>query len=113
MKKGAILLSSLAFVLFLVAAQLSAQEKSYVTVRGNALNNGVVIVDVLKDGKAYRLTCNEGMLACSSIKVGKYQMVELPKNFGMYECKNVEVYPELPANPEKEARLGAYCLEER
>jgi hypothetical protein len=113
MNKKAILLSSLAIVVFLIAAQASAQEKSYVTVRGNGLNNGVVTVDVLKDGKTYRLSCNDGMPGCNSLKVGKYQMVELPKNFGMYECKNIEVYPELPANPEKDSRLGQYCLEER
>jgi hypothetical protein len=113
MRKEVIFFSSLAFLLFLVAAQASAQEKSYVTVRSNGLNNGVVTVDILRDGKTYRLVCNEGMVGCNSLKVGKYQIVELPKNLGMYECKNVEVYPELPTNPEKDARLGEYCLEER
>ena len=113
MKIRAILLFSSVFLLFLLAAQVSAQEKSYVTVRSNGLNNGVVVVDVLKDGKVYRLSCNEGMLGCNSLKLGKYQMIELPKNFGVYECKNVEIYPELPVNAEKDTRLGQYCLEER
>jgi hypothetical protein len=40
-------------------------------------------------------------------------MVELPKNFGMYECKDVEIYPEFAVNPDKDEKLGEFCLEEK
>jgi len=45
-------------------------------------------------------------------------MVELPKNFGMYECRDVEVYPQSAATPDstlpdKDKKLGEYCLLEK
>lgn len=45
-------------------------------------------------------------------------MVELPKNFGMYECRDIEVYPESAATtdtapPDKDKKLGEYCLVEK
>jgi len=52
---------------------VSAQEKSYITVRGSELNNGVVIRDVLKAGKAYELQCNQAEPGCTTLKNGKYQ----------------------------------------
>ena len=44
---------------------------------------------------------------------GKYQMVELPQNFGMYECKvkDVEVYTE--EDKSLQNKLGEYCLIEK
>ncbi|MGA8837155.1 MAG: hypothetical protein WCF74_13425 [Candidatus Sulfotelmatobacter sp.] len=88
-----------------------AQEKSYITVEGNKLNNGVIVVDILKAGKAYALQCNQGEPGCAALNNGKYQMVELPKHFGIYECKDVEIYPEEAVSPEK--KLGEYCLTEK
>jgi len=76
------------------AVHVSAQEKSYITIRGSELNNGVVILDVLKADKTYELQCNHAVPRCTTLKNGRYQMIELPKDFGMYECKNVEIYPE-------------------
>jgi len=90
-----------------------AQEKSYITVKGSEQNNGVVMMDVLRESKAYRLTCNQGMPGCATLKNGRYQMVELPKNFGMYECKDVELYAESAFNPSKDRRIGEFCLEEK
>ena len=113
MKKGIVFFILLALFLFFGGVGVSAQEKSYITVKGRDLNNGVVIVDVVRDGKAYRLMCNENMPGCSALKNGRYQMVELPKNFGMYECKDVEIYPEFALNPEKDKKLGEFCLEEK
>ena len=112
MKKGIIFFILLAFFMLFGAVELGAQERSYITVKGKDLNNGVVIVDVVRDGKAYRLLCNENMLGCSALKNGRYQMVELPRNFGIYECKDVEIYPEFAVNPEKDKKLGEFCLEE-
>ena len=45
-------------------------------------------------------------------------MVELPTNFGMYECRDVEVYREAAATPDnappdKNKKLGEYCLIEK
>jgi hypothetical protein len=102
-------------VLFLSfgSVQGSAQEKSYITVEESNLNNGVVVVDILKAGKAYGLQCNQGAPGCEALKHGKYQMVELPQNFGMYECqgKDVEVYTE--EDNSRQNKLGEYCLIEK
>jgi hypothetical protein len=102
-------------VLFLSfgSAEGLAQEKSYITVEGSNLNNGVVVVDILKAGKTYVLQCNQGAPGCEALKHGKYQMVELPQNFGMYECqvKDVEVYIE--EDNSRQNKLGEYCLIEK
>jgi hypothetical protein len=112
MKREISLFLLLALFLLRSAVEVSAQDKSYITVTGNQLNNGVVILDVVKAGKAYRLQCNQGAPGCTTLSAGKYLMVELPENFGMYECKDVEVYPEPVVNPEKDKdkKLGEYCL---
>jgi hypothetical protein len=86
-----------------------AQEKSSITVKGSELNNGVVIVDVLKAGKEFELQCNQGAPSCTPLKSGKYQMIELPSNSGMYDCKDVQVFAD-PANPDTDQKLGEYCL---
>ncbi len=85
-------------------------RKIFITVKANELNNGVVILDILKAGKTYQLQCNQNMSGCTTLKSGKYQMVELPKNFGMYECQDVEVYPESAMTGDKDQKLGEYCL---
>jgi hypothetical protein len=118
MKKTIVLFFLLALFRGFGAVQISAQEKSYITVRGSELNNGVLILDVLKGSKAYQLQCNQGEPGCTNLKNGNYLMLELPKNFGMYECRDVEVYPESMATPdtnppEKNEKLGEYCLVEK
>jgi hypothetical protein len=71
-----------------------------------------------KKGQRYRFLCNENMPGCSALKNGSYVTVELPKNFGMYECKDVEVYPESAGSlngsmdMDKTKKLGEFCLEE-
>jgi hypothetical protein len=112
MKKEISFFLLLTLFLGLGAVGVSAQEKSYITVTGSQVNNGVVILDVVKAGKAYRLQCNQGAPACTTLGGGKYLMFELPENFGMYECKDVEIYPEPVVNPEKDKdkKLGEYCL---
>ncbi len=115
MKKAIAILFLLALFCVLGAGQISAQEKSYITVTGSELNNGVVILDVLKGGKAYALQCNQAASSCTALKNGRYQMVELPQNFGMYECKyrDVEVYAESATTSDKDVKLGEYCLLEK
>jgi len=100
-------------VLFLSfgSAEGLAQEKSYITVEGKKLNNGVVLVDILKAGKTNVLQCNQGAPGCAALNNGKYQMVELPANFGLYECRDVEVYAE--DDKSRQNKLGEYCLIEK
>jgi hypothetical protein len=103
----------LAFFLLSFAVNLTAQEKSAITVKGTELNNGVVIVNVLKGAKAYELQCNEGAPGCASLKSGKYQMVELPSNTGMYDCHDVQVFSESAATTDSDKpdkKVGEYCL---
>ena len=118
MKKAMVLFSLLTLFCVLCTRQVSAQEKSNITVRGSELNNGVVIMDVLKASKAYQLQCNQGAAGCTNLKNDNYLMVGLPKNFGMYECRDVEVYPQSAATsdtalPDKDKKLGEYCLVEK
>ena len=99
-------------------APASTQNQSIITVRGKHLGDGVVVLQAANNGQRYRLLCNENMPACSALKNGRYVVVELPKNFRMYECKDVEVYPESAGTPngsvdmDKSKKLGEFCLEE-
>jgi len=118
MKKVIVLLFLLTLFGGFGAVQISAQVKSYITVRGSELNNGVVIMEILKENKAYRLQCNQEAAGCTNLTNSNYLMVELPKNFGMYECRDVEVYPESAAMsdtalPDRDKKLGEYCLVEK
>jgi hypothetical protein len=108
----------LALFLLFGSVEVSAQETSFIAVKGSDLNNGVVILDILKASKAYQLQCNQGAAGCTNLRNGNYLMVELPKNFGMYECRDVEVYPQSAATPDtvppdKDKKLGEYCLVEK
>ncbi|MFY9673414.1 MAG: hypothetical protein WB817_13305 [Terriglobales bacterium] len=108
--KKAFVFSLLALALLLGLA--IAQTKSVITVKGSELNNGVVLVDVVKDGKTFELSCNHGASGCATLKSGKYELVELPPNHGMYDCHDVEVYGD-PAGLEPGKKLGEYCLAEK
>jgi hypothetical protein len=90
-----------------------AQTKSSITVKGSELSNGVVVVDVVREGKILELSCNQGASGCASLKSGKYQLVELPPNHGMYECRDVEVYADPGNGLEPTKKLGEYCLTEK
>lgn len=107
--KSAAILSLVAFSLLFCAANVLGQEKSAITVKGSELTNGVVIVDVSKDGKGYDLQCNESSGRCIALKSGKYLMVEMPKNTGMYECRDVQIYAE-GTDPAPGKQIGEYCL---
>jgi len=106
-----------AFVLSLLSSLIItlafAQTKSSITVKGSELNNGVVLVNVVRDGKTLELSCNQGASSCAPLKSGKYQLVELPPNHGMYDCRDVEVYADPGSGLEPTKKIGEYCLTEK
>jgi len=112
MRKGVVLLV-LGLFLLLGTSRVMSQETSVVTVKSSAVTNGVVVLTIVKDGKTYLLTCNKGASGCTSLQAGKYAMVELPPNHGMYDCKNAEVYPEKTTEPNPDQQLGNYCMAEK
>jgi hypothetical protein len=97
------------FVLLAAAVQLLAQEKSQITVKESTVMTGVVIVTANVAGKPLELQCNQSMAACKAPKPGEYWMVRLPKNHGMYDCANVDLYPK-SADPDTSEKIGEYCL---
>ena len=96
-------------VLLVMAVAVLAQDKATLTVKDSSTYTGVVIVNAETGGKVVELQCNQNASACTTLKPGKYTMVVLPKNWGMYDCKNVDVYQET-ANPDTDQKLGEYCL---
>ncbi|MGB9234751.1 MAG: hypothetical protein WCC04_10080 [Terriglobales bacterium] len=112
--KTRILLFAMMVLFFLASAmKVSAQEKAAITVKGSVVTNGVVVVDVVKGGKGYDLQCNQGAPSCVQIKSGKYQLVELPSNSGMYECRDVQVFPEGADTEDSDKKIGEYCLTDK
>ena len=109
MRKAIILLGLLA------AIQLMAQDKSTVTVKGSEVNNGVVILTAQQAAtpeqaaESFALHCNKGMSKCNVLTAGTYLMVRLPKNWGIYDCANVDLYP-TTADPATAEKVGEYCL---
>ncbi len=112
MKKAMILL------VLMFGMQLMAQDKSTITVKSTEINNGVVIVTVIQAETpdqakgSFTLHCNKGATACKSPDPGTYIMVRLPKNWGMYDCANVDLYAST-ADPATSQKLGEYCLIEK
>jgi hypothetical protein len=113
MRKAAILLGVLLIVLFVPTA-LSTQEQfesQKITVKGKEVNNGVVILAVQEGRNSFDLRCNKDVSGCTVLEPGEYTMVRLPKNRGLYDCANAEVYRK-SANSEVGDKLGQYCLVE-
>lgn len=112
MKQAMILL------LLMVGVAAPAQDKSTVTVKNSEVMNGVVIVNVAQPATAdqakasFELHCNKDVGSCKAPEPGTYLMVRLPKNWGMYDCANVDLYP-TSADPEKDQKIGEYCLIEK
>ncbi|HVO79907.1 MAG TPA: hypothetical protein VMT28_04205 [Terriglobales bacterium] len=104
MKKSIVLL-----VLLAAALVLWAQEKSAITVKSSTVTTGVVIISAETAGKPLELQCNQSMADCTVLKPGDYWMVRLPKNYGMYDCANVDLFPK-SADPESSQKIGEYCL---
>ncbi len=112
MKKAIILL------VLAVGVRVMAQDTSTVTVKGSETSNGVVIITAIQQATGdqqklnLELHCNKGATACKAPEPGNYQMVRLPKNWGMYDCQNVDLY--LPsADPKTDQKIGEYCLNEK
>lgn len=106
MKKSVLLLT-----LFMTMLAF-AVEKSLITVKDSSSTNGVVIVSISEGGKRYDLQCNQSAAFCVAPKAGNYWMVRLPKNHGLYDCTDVDLYPQ-SADPESGDKLGEYCLNEK
>jgi hypothetical protein len=95
---------------FTSRAQVDQQNYEKITVRSAETNNGVVIVKVATETGAIELQCNKDDPSCIVLKPEKYSMVRLPKNWGRYECANVEVYETTGEAENRSAILGTYCL---
>jgi hypothetical protein len=109
-----------ALILLVLAfgVQAMAQDSSTITVRNSETNNGVVIISAIQaatgdQGKlSLELHCNKGASACKAPEAGTYLMVRLPKNWGMYDGQNVDLYP-ATADPATAQKIGEYCLNEK
>jgi hypothetical protein len=98
------------FVFIATASVLAfAQEVSHITVKSAEVNSGVVIITAVEGKTSLELQCNKGMMGCKTLESGTYVIVHLPKNHGMYDCNNVEIFPS-GSDPASAERLGAYCL---
>ena len=114
MKRTISLFAVLTAVFVILATQPAfAQERTPVKVKSSVVVTGVVIVHVQKDGKPLELQCNEGMTNCKALPSGNYLMVQLPENYGMYDCKNVEMYRGDQDKPDAAELIGNYCLVEK
>jgi hypothetical protein len=96
--------------LVLVTLVAFGEEKSQITVRnGSTANTGVVIVTAKEGKKTIELQCNRDVHSCTIPDPGSYWMVRLPKNHGLYDCANVELY-QGDSGGETEQKIGEYCL---
>ena len=107
------------FLLILaVGVSAIAEEKSTITVKNSEVSGGVVTVVAIQpaiDDQAklsLELHCNKGASACKAPEPGTYIMVRLPKNWGMYDCANVDLYS-ATADPAKDQKIGEYCLDQK
>lgn len=110
--KSTISLFTVLIAAFILSTAAFAQEKAPVKVISSEVVTGVVMVRVQKDTKTLELQCNQGASGCKILQSGNYLMVELPKNYGMYDCRNVEMYRADQDKPEATQRIGEYCMVE-
>lgn len=96
-------------LILLASVQLFAEEKTKITVKSTEKNNGVILVTINDGKKTAELNCNDGFPMCSAPKPGEYWLVKLPKNRGVYECQNVDLFPG-DQDPESAEKVGEYCL---
>lgn len=104
--------AALALLILLNPVALSAQdqpEPQKITIKSKEINNGVVILGVQEGKNLFELQCNKDFVGCAALETGDYLMVRLPKNRGMYDCANAEVYRKA-ASSEAGEKLGQYCL---
>ena len=103
------------------AVSLYAQERSNITVKQSETSSGVIVVTAqyqavtqaaadARDTKGhFELHCNQGVADCKAPAPGNYLMVRLPKNWGAYDCVNVDLY-RAGADPDNSQKTGEYCL---
>ena len=102
----------------LVATSLFAQDRFQISVKSAETNNGVVIVTAQTLASApgtktqIELQCNESVSSCTAPAAGTYLVVQLPKNRGIYECANVDIFPGT-TDPPTAPKVGQYCLTEK
>ena len=109
-----------AIILLVLAAgsQLVAQDRSIITVKRSEVGKETVIVTAIQQGvgdqakASFELNCNKGASSCIAPEPGSYIMVRLPKNWGMYDCANVDLYA-ASADPNKDQKIGEYCIVEK
>jgi hypothetical protein len=114
MRQAAILFVGVLLIVLFAPLALSGQEQAEsqkITVKGKEVNNGVVILAVQQGRNSFDLRCNKDISGCTVLEPGDYMIVRLPKNRGLYDCANAEVYRR-SANPEGGDKLGQYCLVE-
>jgi hypothetical protein len=114
MKEGAVLFLALFLFVFLAAVPMLSQEQPEsraVTIKSSEVNNGVVILAVREGKNSLELQCNQGMSGCAVLEPGSYTMLRLPKNHGVYQCTNVEIYRGTTGSDLGD-RIGQYCLVE-
>jgi len=104
---------SIALLLLVCAAPLFAQDKSPITVKDSTVNNGVVIVNIHESGKPFELQCNQSAPHCTAPQPGSYWMVRLPKNHGLYDCANVDLYLQSDNSENPDKILGEYCINQK
>jgi len=110
--KSTMSLSAVLIAVFILSTAALAQEKTPVKVKSSEVVTGVVMVRVERDAKTLELQCNQGASSCKILPSGNYLMVELPKNYGMDDCRNVEMYRADQDKPEATQRIGEYCMVE-
>ena len=109
-----------AIILLVLAAgiPLAAQDRSTITVKKSEVGKETVIVTAIQQGAgdqakvSFELNCNKGASSCKAPEPGSYIMVRLPKNWGMYDCANVDLYA-ASADPDKDQKVGEYCIVEK
>lgn len=112
MKKLLILLVAL------IATAAVAQQKSTITIKGSEVSNSVIVLNVhqtdpVRQGKSsFDLQCTKNQPDCANPPQGEYLMVRLPKNWGTYDCANVDLYP-ASGEPTNSQKIGEYCLIEK
>jgi hypothetical protein len=99
-------------LILMISIQAFADDKSKVTVKSTEKNSGVVIVSINDGKRTVELNCNDGFPGCTAPKNGEYLMVKLPKNHGVYDCQNVDLF-QPDADPETTEKIGEYCLIEK
>src|SRR5438270_7072622 len=105
MKKLALTLLLFGMVLFAVNA-LAQDKYEPLKVTGSDVSNGVVLLSVQIAGARFDLQCNADVPNCAKLQPGNYVMVRLPKNWGLYECTNVDLYRPPVSSGLVEDKLG-------